>query len=148
MASSSAARSYYQRSPEATPRRDSRLGVVRGIPQPRVSSRSKIFMSLLLLASMVFLSVCFIRIGLTAATVMSGQTTQTVELQIKETSSNNASLSVQKSLLSSPTTVKERATTLGMTEATNAEMMTLEPDVVAYDAAGNLSLSASLANVA
>jgi cell division protein FtsL len=96
----------------------------------------------------VFAVLAFVRIGFTTATVSTMISSQAVAAQISETTSANASLSVQKSVLGSPSAVKERAGALGMAEAAGVETIALAPDVVAYDGAGNLSLSASLSHAA
>ena len=127
---STAARAYDYYAPQRAPRRESRVGVVRGIPRETISP------SALRMAKFVIIGI---------ATVNTMIESQSLSAQIEDLSSTNAALSVQKSVLSSPTAVKERATALGRVAKEPSEILTLAPDVVAYDGAGNLSLSASLA---
>ena len=142
---STAARAYDYYAPQRAPRRESRVGVVRGIPRETISPSALRMAKFVILGIAIFAVRAVVRIGLTTATVNTMIESQSLSAQIEDLSSTNAALSVQKSVLSSPTAVKERATALGMVAKEPSEILTLAPDVVAYDGAGNLSLSASLA---
>ena len=111
---SSAARAYDYYAPQRAPRRESRVGVVRGIPRETISPSALRMARIVIVAIVLFAVLAFVRIGLTTATVNTMIASQSLSAQIEDLSSANASLSVQKSVLSSPAAVKERATALGM----------------------------------
>lgn len=97
---------------------------------------------------MVFAVVACVRVWFTAATVNTLLESQATSTQVEQIRSSSESLQVQKSVLASPSHVKERAAQMGLVEASSIESVTLDTDVVAYDGQGNLSLSASLSAAA
>ncbi len=145
---SNAARAYDYRASAPAVRRASRVGVVRGVPERQISPVAIRVAQLFMAGIVLFAVIGFARIGLSVATVSSMISEEEIAAQIDEVASDNASLSVQKSVLGSPSAVKDRATSLGMAQGSASESLTLSPDVVCYDAEGNLSLSASLATAA
>lgn len=113
-------------------------------PSSNVSSLAKFA----LFALAVFAVIGILRVGIISASY--GVASQTSELrsQITEMESESSSLSIQKSLVASPSNLRNEATSLGMSASSESETITLSEDVVKLDAKGNLSLSSSLAAVA
>ncbi len=63
--------------------------------------------------------------------------------------SDGHSLAVQKSLIASPSNLRTiAADQINMAAPATASTIPLEPDVVAFDASGNISLTESIAAVA
>ena len=132
--------------------RRSRQRQVRVVPGKRQAAQVSPGVSFLakfaLFALVVFAVVGILRIGITSASY--GVATQTSELrsQINEMEAESSSLSIQKSLVATPSNLRNEATSLGMSASSESETITLSEDVVKLDAKGNLSLSSSLAAVA
>lgn len=105
--------------------------------------------ALLVCVALVSLLVCIacIRVAITAATVQTQIAQQDMHAEVKLLRSDSAALEVQKSMLSSTTVIKEKAASLGLVDASAPETLTLKPDVVSYNAQGDLSLSATLAAI-
>lgn len=87
---------------------------------------------------------CCARIALASAAVSTSLQAQQLENQIDEARSTGSNLEVKQSTLSNPTRVKGEAGRLNMAAPESVGVIDLGVDVVAYDAAGNLSLSKSV----
>ena len=68
-----------------------------------------------------------------------------IAAQIDDVRATSASLEVQQSTMGNPANVKRSAKKMGMYVPYTSETLMIGEDVVAYDDAGNLSLSKSLA---
>ena len=144
----SAAPAYSYPQPSRAPQRAPRPQV-RAIPGGRVREQgvSPQFVTLAKLAAVMlvaFAVVCCVRIALTAATVSTSIESQELTQQISQARKDGNALEVSQSALSNPTHVRAAAAELGMVEPPVTETIVLEPDVVATDEAGNLSLTRSL----
>ena len=95
----------------------------------------------------VVAALCFARIALTNAAVTTLIDSDTISSQIEEARTSGVGLEMQQSVLSSPTAINSAVKRLGMISPGEVDTMALEPDVVAYDADGGLSLSSSVKNV-
>lgn len=146
-----AARAYRYDAAPAQPRRE-RNTQVRVVPGTRQADAvSPLFVTVVKAAFavlMVFAVVACVRVWFTAATVNTLLESQVTSSQVDQIRSSSESLQVQKSVLASPSHVKERASQMGLVEASSVESVTLDTDVVTYDGQGNLSLSASLSAAA
>lgn len=139
-----------RRSSERT-RREGRpdVRVVRGTrSQSAPSDRLVVVAKMVFFCVVVFALIGFVRV--TISSVSYGVASQTSELrsQITAMESESSTLSIQKSLVASPSNLRNEATSLGMSPAENTETIKLADDVVKLDAAGKLSLASSLAAVA
>lgn len=140
--------SYYpERAPERAPR--TRISVVPG-QGPRTQSptlpSSVVFLAKAVAVVLVVVSlVAFARIALSSATVATSVQAQELSSQIDQARSNGSSLEVSQSLLTNPTYLKQQAAGRGMAAPETIATIELGTDVVAYDGAGNLSLSKSVA---
>ncbi|MEQ3363194.1 cell division protein FtsL [Raoultibacter massiliensis] len=137
------------RYPERMPERSPRVRVVPGgRPQnrPDTVSSSAIFLAkAFAVVLVVFALLGFVRIGLASATVTTALSADELSTNIDSARSEGNELEVRQSYLSNPTNVKqEAASKLGMSEPEQALTITLEADVVATDASGNLSLASSV----
>lgn len=96
----------------------------------------------------VFLVVSFVRVGLASAAYSVASTSTELTASIADARSEGESLAVQKSLISNPSNLRSAAQEkLHMTAPSTVGTMTLPVDVVATDAAGNLSLTQSLSRL-
>lgn len=97
----------------------------------------------------VLAAVSFVRIGLSSAAVSTSLQSQELSTQIESARSTGNDLEVMQSSLSNPSRIKaEAGNRLDMAAPAAVETITLETDVVATDASGDLSLSQSVANAA
>ncbi|WP_251198329.1 hypothetical protein [Anaerotardibacter muris] len=97
----------------------------------------------------VVLCIGFIQVGLASAAYSAASASSELRSEIATMRSEGQSLAVQKSLIASPSNLRTMATEeLKMTAPGAAATITLEPDVVAIDASGNLSLTQSIAQAA
>lgn len=87
------------------------------------------------------------RISLTSAAVATMIESDTLSAQIEEARSTGVSLEMQQSVLASPSNIKQAVKRLGMVAPGEAETVALDPDVVAFDEQGSLSLSETVKNV-
>lgn len=143
--------SYFpERAPERIERAPrTRISVVPG-QGPRTQSptlpSSLVFLAKAVAVVLVVVSlVAFARIALSSATVATSVQAQELSSQIDEARSSGASLEVSQSLLTNPAYLKQQAAGLGMAAPATIDTIDLGTDVVAYDGAGNLSLSKSVA---
>ena len=95
----------------------------------------------------VVAALSFARIALTNAAVTTLIESDALSAQIADARSSGVGLEMQQSVLSSPTAINSAVKRLGMTAPGELETIELAPDVVAYDASGELSLSGSVKNV-
>lgn len=86
----------------------------------------------------------FARIALSSAAVTTAISSQEISSDLATARSAGSVLEVQQSTLANPTNVKAAATALDMSEPAATTIITLEKDVVATDAAGNLSFAESV----
>lgn len=97
----------------------------------------------------VVLCIGFIQVGLASAAYSTASASSELRSEIATMRSEGQSLAVQKSLIATPSNLRTiAADELKMAAPAAATTLTLEPDVVAFDAAGNLSLTESIAQVA
>jgi hypothetical protein len=91
----------------------------------------------------------FIKVGLASAAYSTASTSSELRSEISTLRSEGQSLAVQKSLIASPSNLRSLASDqLKMAAPTDSTTLTLEPDVVTFDASGNLSLTGSIAAAA
>lgn len=95
----------------------------------------------------VVAALCFARIALTNAAVNTLIESDTISAQIEQARSSGVGLEMQQSVLSSPTAINSAVKRLGMAAPATVATINLDPDIVAYDAQGTLSLSDSVKNV-
>ena len=130
------------------PARSPRINVVpgkRSESKPNTASSPLVFLAktvavVLLVVALVGIA----RIALTTAAVSTSMENQELSSQISSARKEGNQLEVTQSALSNPSRVKTEAGALGMTAPVITYTLTLEQDVVATDAAGNLSLSESV----
>lgn len=94
--------------------------------------------------ALVVAALCCVRVALAAESVSTTIATDGLSTQIENARSAGNDLEVQQSQLSNAMSVRAAAESLGMGAPASTEAVVLGPDVVATDAAGNLSLSESL----
>jgi cell division protein FtsL len=151
MASAAPAYRYdYSRQTAPRPERRTRVEVVPGRRSAEsISPRAVALVKLFMMALSIMAVVACVRIGLAAATVNTMIQSEDISSQVDEMRSGSSDLEVRESALSTPSYVKNVAEgQLNMAQPEQTATITLAPDVVAYDASGNLSLSASLAAAA
>ncbi len=90
----------------------------------------------------------FIRIDFSSDTVLIEVANQEISSTIASTRSAGKVLEVNKTVLSKATRIEYEAVFLGMMEPEAREALILNPDTVATDGEGNLSLSLSVSRVA
>mgnify|MGYP003376066220 FL=1 len=103
---------------------------------------------LIIVVIAVVAAIACVRVAFTAASVSMCMESETISAQIETARSQGSDLEVQRSYLSNTSHVRVAATQLGMGAPVASSTITLDPDVVALDAAGNLSLSGSMAAIA
>ena len=97
----------------------------------------------------VVLCIGFIQVGLASAAYSAASASSELRSEIATMRSEGQSLAVQKSLIASPSNLRTiAADELKMAAPATTATLTLEPDVVAFDSAGNLSLTGSIAQAA
>lgn len=97
----------------------------------------------------VVLCIGFIQVGLASAAYSAASASSELRSEIATMRSEGQSLAVQKSLIASPSNLRTiAADQLKMAAPASTATLTLEKDVVAFDASGNLSLVGSIASVA
>ena len=89
-----------------------------------------------------------VRVALTAATVQTSLASQEISAEIEAQRSSGNTLEVTSSVMSSTSRIEQEASALGMAAADSLVSIVLEEDVVVCDEAGNLSLTASVAQAA
>ena len=97
--------------------------------------------------AIVIAAIACVRVGLSAMSVNTSIATSELSSQIESARTTGNDLEVKQSQLSNSTHIKLEATGLGMADPSETTVVTLEPDVVATDAQGNLSLSGSLSAI-
>ncbi len=149
MAEAARAYSYSYGSPERVPVQPERPRV-RVVPGKKPHTGTQAAPSnLVVLAKAVAIvlvvaaMLCCLRVAVGSATVAQSVQTQQLESQITKARAAGNNLEVRQSALSNPTNVKNEATKLKMAAPGTVGTIDLGTDVVATDAAGNLSLSES-----
>lgn len=99
----------------------------------------------IVVVSLIVAALCCVRVGLSAASITTSIEANKLSAQIESARSYGSDLEVQQSRLSNSTHIRVEAASLGMAAPENAVAVVLGADVVATDAAGNLSLSGSIA---
>lgn len=98
--------------------------------------------------AMVVAALCCVRVGLAAASVTTSIESSKISADIESARSMGNDLEVQQSQLSNSMHIRVEAAGMNMGAPATTAVVTLAPDVVATDDAGNLSLSGSLSNIA
>ena len=136
----------YGRRPEAEfdviPGRRTSQGVVT-LPQSIFS-----IAKLIVVAAVIVAALCFVRVGLTAASVSTSIDSNDLTAKIETARTVGGDLEVQQSQLSNSMHIRVQASNLGMAAPVATTTITLPSDVVAVDEAGSLSLSKSIATMA
>lgn len=138
---------------EPAPRTERERVDVRALRVGGTSQASTITPQLIAVARMaavviaVVAILCFARIALTSAAVSTMMESDTISAQIDEARASGVSLEMQQSVLTSPSALKSAVKRLGMVQPYDVGTIVLDPDIVALDADGNLSLSDSVKNV-
>ncbi len=148
MAQAARAYAYPERSREVERPARPRVKVVPGA-SPRTSvetvSSAVLVAAKVIACVLVFVTALgFVRIGLAAATVTTSLSTQEISADLTTARSAAATLEVQESTLGNPTRIKDVASELNMAAPAEVSVLSLPVDVVATDAAGNLSLTESM----
>ncbi len=89
------------------------------------------------------------RVAITSAAASCALETRSLQTSIETARAEGNELEVSQSVLANPSRIKAQATALGMAAPAPecSEQITLSPDIVATDGAGNLSLSESVARM-
>lgn len=149
MAGASAYRYDYSAQPARRPQPGPRVHVVRGTKHashPVLSDAAVTLLKAAVVCMAVFLVLSFVRVGLASAAYGTASAATDLSAEVADARSTSESLTVQKSLLSSPTNIRNQAAAdkLNMAAPTEVTTLTLPADVVATDSEGNLSLSRSV----
>lgn len=102
------------------------------------------------LAAVVLVAIAvfsFARIALTNAAVTTMIESDGISAQISEARSSGVGLEMEQSVLSSTSAINSAVKRLGMAAPAEVGTLVLDPDVVATDAQGGLSLSGSVKNL-
>lgn len=148
-----AARAYrFDAHPDFAPERASRPGVraVRTGAAREADASASLLVTAAKLAAVVLVFVAvlsFARIALTNAAVTTMIESDVLSAQIAEARSSGVGLEMEQSVLSSTSALNAAVKRLGMAAPGFIGSITLDPDVVALDANGDLSLSGSVKNV-
>lgn len=95
------------------------------------------------------LCIGFIQVGLASAAYSTASKSSELRGEIAQMRSEGQSLAVEKSLIATPSHLRMvAADELKMSAPAKVATITMEPDVVALDSAGNLSLTKSIAAAA
>lgn len=138
----------FEYAPQRAMRSDVRA-VRTGNPQAQ-DATSSLLVTAAKLAAVVFVVVavlCFARIALTNATVTTLIESDAISAQISEARSSGVSLEMEQSVLSSTSAINGAVKRLHMVDPGVVGTLALDPDVVATDANGTLSLSGTVKNV-
>ena len=149
-----AARAYRQSAyPDYAPERRFSASDVRAIRtagQSKADAQPSLLATVGRLAAVIIVLVAvlsFARIALTNAAVTTLIESDAIAAQINDARASGVGLEMQQSVLSSPTAINSAVKRLGMIAPGEVGTIALDPDVVAYDANGTLSLSDSVKNV-
>lgn len=97
----------------------------------------------------VVLCIGFIQVGLASAAYSAASASSELRSEISTMRSEGQSLAVQKSLIATPSNLRSvAANELNMAAPGAAATLSLDPDVLAFDSAGNLSLVGSISHAA
>lgn len=149
----SAERAYrYDAYPDYAPERSRRSSVraIRTGSPSATEANAALLVTAAKLAAVVLVFVaalCFARIALTNAAVTTMIESDALSAQISEARSSGVGLEMEQSVLSSTSALNAAVKRLGMAAPAEVGALVLDPDVVAIDANGELSLSDSVKNV-
>lgn len=135
----------YEYAPEPRPRVTVVPGTRQRTSAPALSPTVVFAAKVLAVVLCVLAVVAFVRVSFSAAAVEVSAQSQELETMIDQARSSGNALEVSQSTLASPSRIKQQATALGMTAATDSEIITLPQDIVATSDDGTLSLSESVA---
>lgn len=149
MAGASAYRYDYGAQPARRTQPTPDVRVVRGTKHsshPVLSDAAVTLLKAAVVCMAVFLIISFVRVGLASAAYETASTATELSSEVADVRSTSESLTVQKSLLSSPSNIRNQAAAdkLNMAAPTTTETLTLPADVVATDSEGNLSFAQSI----
>lgn len=97
----------------------------------------------------VVLCIGFIQVGLASAAYSAASASSELRSEIANMRTEGQSLAVQKSLIATPSNLRSvAADQLKMAAPGAASTLTLDQDILAFDGAGNLSLTGSIAHAA
>lgn len=102
----------------------------------------------IVVVALVVAALCCVRVGLAAASVQTSVASSALTSEIETARSVGGDLEVQQGQLSNSMHIRVKAASLGMTAPAATTTITLPPDVVAVNGAGELSLSQSLSTMA
>lgn len=146
---------YSSAAPARTPQRSTRPAVRvlpgRGSSNPALqglpSSTITLF-KLVIALLLVFMVVGGIRVWLSASTVTTLSSIQTLESSLEDAQATGSQLEIQHSILTGTTRIEEEASTLGMIEPEEVTYLeVLLPNRIAYNDDGSASLAGTLANI-
>ncbi|MBO4365122.1 MAG: cell division protein FtsL [Eggerthellaceae bacterium] len=138
--------SYVRGTAVRAPRNERRVRVVHARrPVETVSPQVVTLARVAIVVIALFAVIACARIAIHTATVNVMMRNDEIAAQIEEVRSTSASLEVQESTMGNPANVKRSAKKMGMYIPYTTETLMIGEDIVAYDEAGNLSLSKSLA---
>ncbi len=89
----------------------------------------------------------FASISLTNSAFVTMMENDAISSQILIEKSNGVSLEMEQTVLSSPSAIKDSAKKMAMSAPAQSEVFALDPDIVAYDNEGDLSLSQTVSNL-
>ena len=125
--------------------------VKRGGHKEQESNKSRsLIITLATMAAIVIVVatiVSFVSISLTNAAFVMMMENDAISKQILVEKSNGVSLEMEQTVLSSPSAIKDSAKKMAMSAPAQSEVFALDPDVVAYDNEGDLSLSQTVSNL-
>lgn len=116
----------------------------------RVNETTSLLITIAKLAAVVLVVVAALslaRVALTSAAVATMIESDSLSAQIEDARASGVSLEMQQSVLSSPTAIKQAVKRLGMIAPAEVGTIELDPDIVALNDQGELSLSESVKNV-
>lgn len=110
---------------------------------PKAPSNIAIVAAFVAALLVVFTLLSFARVAISSATIAIAIESQDLSSQIETDRAAGNKLEVSESLLTNSSNIKANATKLGMAASYSSEVITLEQDIVAMNASGDLSLTES-----
>ncbi len=153
MAGASAYRYDHSAQPARRPQATPNVRVVRGTKQsshPVLSDAAVTLVKAVIVCMVVFLAISFVRVWLASEAYGIASTATELSAEVADARSASESLTVQKSLISSPSNIRNQAAAenLNMSAPAATTTLTLPVDVVVTDEAGNLSFAQSISALA
>ena len=133
--------------PQPSPR--TRVRVVPGTREHGKEKQSSVLVTIAKMAAVLIVAIALFacaRIAINAATVSTMIDNDTVSTQISRARSTGVGLEMEQSLLTSQPALNTIVRRFHMSTPTEVETIVLAADVVAYNADGSLSLSATVRN--